>query len=77
MKLSYDRKADAIYIRLSDKPFGCTKELDNLRRVDYDIEGNPSGIELLGVSSGVNLCDLPNKNEITPLIEKQKIRVYA
>jgi uncharacterized protein YuzE len=77
MRLEWDRKADAIYIYLSDKAYASGKDLDDLRRIDYDSEGNPRGIELLGVSSGVNLCDLPNKNEITPLIEKQKIRVYA
>jgi uncharacterized protein YuzE len=78
MKLKYDRVADAIYIYLTDHAFGHTKELDSCRRIDYDTEGAPSGIEFLCVSKGVNLRNLPFRNEIERLIaDEDGIKVYA
>lgn len=59
MKLKYDKTADAIYIKLSDEQYAYGKDLDDLRRVDYDAEGNPRGVELLCVSKGVITEDLP------------------
>ena len=50
MKIQYDPKADALYIELRD---GDIEESDEIAKgfiVDYDIEGNPVAIEILGAS---------------------------
>ena len=77
MKLEYDRAADAIYIYLSDAPYAYGKDIDKERRVDYDINDNPRGIELLCVSEGVALDNLPYSADIARILEGSHIRVYA
>jgi len=76
MNLKHDKVADAIYIKLSNMPYAYGKDLDDLRRIDYDSEGNPMGIELLCVSGGANLDGLPNKNEIAEVLEASRIKIY-
>jgi uncharacterized protein YuzE len=77
MRMKYDREADAIYILFSDKPYAYGKDLDNERRVDYDIDGNVRGIELLCVSSGVITDDLPNRAEVERFLYDKGIKVFA
>ncbi len=77
MKSKYDPEADAIYIYLSEKPYAYGTDLDNERRIDYDAEGNPRGIELLCVSDGVNLDGLPRIDEIAKILEAEGIKVYT
>ncbi len=77
MELKYDRTADAIYIKLSNRPYAYGKDLDDLRRIDYDAAGNPRGIELLCVSEGVLTDDLPNRAEIEKALIGKKINTYA
>ena len=77
MKIRYDRKADAVYILLSNEPYAYGKDLDEERRVDYDAEGNPRGIELLCVSTGVITEDLPKRAEVERMLGDRGIKVYA
>jgi len=77
MKLKFDKAADAVYIKLTDKPYAYGKDLDDLRRIDYDANDNPRGIELLCVSAGVNTDDLPNKEEVERALGDKGIKVYA
>lgn len=77
MKIEYDKKADAIYIYLSNAPYACGKNLDHERRIDFDNNGKPIGVELLCVSEGVNLEDLPNRAEIERALADRGIKVYA
>jgi uncharacterized protein YuzE len=77
MQLKYDRDADAVYIRLRDVPYAFGHNLDYERRIDYAADEQPMGIELLGVSHGVNLDDLPEKETVTRLLEEQHINVLA
>lgn len=77
MELKYDQQADAIYIYLSRKPYACGRDLDDQRRVDYAADNTPIGIELLGVSSGVDTEGLPYAEEVAELLEKEGIVVYA
>lgn len=77
MKIKYDRRADAIYITLSNMPYAYGKDLDDLRRIDYDTDDNPKGVELLCVSAGINTDDLPNKGEIERALRDRGIKVYA
>ena len=77
MKIKYDKKADAIYIKLSDMPYSSGRDLDDLRRIDYDVDGNVRGVELLCVSEGVITDDLPNRAEIEQALVDRGIKAYA
>lgn len=75
MKLEYDQAADAVYISLRRKPYARGTDLDDSRRVDYGDDGSPIGIELLTVSLGVNLDNLPEAHEVGKLLTSHGIRV--
>ena len=75
--LQYDEEADAIYIRLSDKDYSYGEELDRERRVDYAADATPIGVELLCVSTGVDLRDLPEQKTIAKLLAKHRVKVLA
>jgi uncharacterized protein YuzE len=77
MKVKYDKKADAIYISLTNKPYAFGKDLDEERRVDYDVDGNPRGVELLCVSAGVITDGLPERASIEKILGDRGIKVYA
>ena len=73
----YDREADAIYIRLSDKEYAYGEDLDPERRVDYAGDGSPVGVELLCVSEGVDVRSLPERQAIARLLAEHRIPVLA
>lgn len=50
MKISFDRKADASYIKLSNKKISKTIPVSDICNVDVDAEGGVVGIELLFIS---------------------------
>ena len=50
MKINYDPKADALYIKLSDKKIKDSDESGKGLIIDYDEKGEPVGIELLQAS---------------------------
>ncbi len=77
MKYRYDEEADAVYIRLSDKDYAYGEELDPERRIDYAVDGTPVGVELLCVSTGVDVRDLPEREPIARLLASHRIRVLA
>lgn len=77
MELKWDRKADAIYIYLSDEPYAHGKNLDPERRIDFNKDGEPIGVELLCVSEGVITDDLPNRAEIERALDDRGIKIYA
>ncbi len=77
MRLEYDPEADAVYIWLRELPYAFGEDLDHERRVDYAADMKPIGIELLDVSKGVNLDDLPQRHDVERLLEQHHIRVYA
>ncbi len=77
MKYRYDEEADAVYIRLTDKGYSYGEELDPERRIDYAVDGTPVGVELLCVSTGVDVRDLPERESIARLLASHRIRVLA
>ena len=77
MKITHDRVADAIYILLSNEPYAYGSDLDEERRVDYDANNNPMGIELLCVSEGIITDALPNRAEVEQALDDRGIRTYA
>ncbi len=76
-RLEYDRGADAVYMYLRDVPYAYGHDLDDDRRIDYGADGTPRGIELLAVSQGVNLDDLPAREEIAALLAQHHLKAYA
>jgi uncharacterized protein YuzE len=70
LKHKYDPKADAIYITLNSGVYDHGYDLDDDRRIDYDKNGVPIGIELLSVSHGVDLKDLPHTQELVEVMRK-------
>ena len=77
MEFRYDKEADAIYVRLSDEQYAYGEELDPERRIDYAADGTPIGVELLCVSEGVDLRNLPENAAISKLLSRNRIKVLA
>jgi uncharacterized protein YuzE len=66
MEISYDKEADAVYIRFKEGQFVRNKKLNDTTILDLDKSGNILGIELLQVSkrlpeslAGVSVKNLP------------------
>ena len=77
MEYEYDANADCAYILINKLPYAYSKEIDDTRFVDYAEDDTVIGIELLYVSGGVDICDLPYKTEIGKLLEKNDIKVLV
>lgn len=77
IEFEHSKTADAIYIRFSDQPYAYGKDLDDDRRIDYAVNGEVIGVELLGVSEGVHTDDLPHREAIIRVLEEHKIPIYA
>lgn len=77
MKLKYDREADAAYIQLRDAPYAFGQMLDLDRNIDFGSDEQPIGVELLGVSHGVVLDNLPERDAIARLLSEHSIEVVA
>jgi uncharacterized protein YuzE len=67
--LEYDPEADAIYVQFR-KPVGKveTEFIDDARYVDYDEAENVIGVEILGVSQGIDLNGLPEADRIAEML---------
>mgnify|MGYP001201351886 CR=1 FL=1 len=75
--LRYDHEADAAYVTLRDLPYAYGEDIDHERRIDYAAGGTPIGIELLCVSQGVNLDDLPEHATVARLLVANRIKIFA
>jgi len=75
--IEFDKRADAIYIYFSDKPVAYTKKLDDIRYIDCASDDTPVGVELLCVSDGVDMHDLPQSEEISRLLGDKNIKIFA
>lgn len=77
-RIEYSADADAAYVYFREGvSVAHTKNLDGVRLVDLDVNGEVIGVELLDVSEGVNLDGLPYPDIITVLLEQQQVRVFA
>jgi uncharacterized protein YuzE len=77
MLIQYDKDADAIYIKLKQSKYAYGKELDDLRRIDYDSGHHAIGIELLCVSKGIDTRDLPRRTEVEELLAAHCFKVLV
>jgi len=58
MRITYDAKADAMYIEFKKGNFASNKKIDDETIIDLDKEGNILGIELLNVKERIPLSSL-------------------
>lgn len=75
MRLEHDPEANAANVYLRELPFACGRELDDSRTIDYAADKKPIGIELLYVSDGVNLQDLPECEAVGRLLRDNGIKI--
>lgn len=47
MKITYDKEADALYIKLTDQPVAESEEVEPHVVLDYDADNQVVGIEML------------------------------
>jgi uncharacterized protein YuzE len=73
--VKYDPDADAAWVFLREGPFAATEELDPRRLVDVDPDGNPLRLELLTVSRGVDVTDLPEAEQVAEALQRAGITV--
>jgi hypothetical protein len=64
-------------VYLSDKPYAFGEDHDYQRRIDYAANHTPSGVELLNVSKGVDLSDLPRAVELAAVLRASDIKTFA
>src|SRR4051812_18957794 len=74
MRVEYDPGADAVYIELrpSSGPIE-TEFIDVARYIDYDGGGEVVGVELLGVSQGVDLEGLAESERIAEALRAVRL----
>ncbi len=72
-----DPTADAAYVWLSDAETARTRGLDDSRMVDYDAAGGVVGVEFLGVSAGVNLAGVPERDAVARLLGAAAIQARS
>lgn len=79
LELRHDPQVDAAYVFVAPRGtrVAHTKELDENRNVDFDVNGDIVGIEFLGVSRGVDLSELPYRPELEHLFEEHHFPVFA
>lgn len=58
MKISYDPKADALYIQFQEGRVGKTKKVEEGILIDLDNSGKIFGIEIIGLSERMSIKDL-------------------
>ncbi|MCX7111860.1 MAG: DUF2283 domain-containing protein [Proteobacteria bacterium] len=54
MKIEFDQEADALYIELASGEIDKTEEIKPGLILDYDINGNVLGVEMLYISKRAN-----------------------
>lgn len=77
MNFAYDEDADAGYFYVASKPYAYGEDLDDQRRIDYAEDGSTIGVEVLSVSSGVNLEGLPHREQIREILTSRGFHVYT
>lgn len=73
MKIEYDRKVDALYIRLQEKDVSRTVEIEDGLNLDLDEKGNLIGLEVLDATERYALNDIFNISTENLYIEDRVI----
>jgi uncharacterized protein YuzE len=77
--VTYDEDADALYVCLSDAEVAETRNLGDLRLIDYSADGAVVGVEFISVSQGVDLDGVPFGPTVAAAIGDTglPIKIYA
>ena len=67
MKISFDTKADAIYIKFKDGKFKFNKEVEEGVIIDFGENNEILGIEILEASTRFSIKDISDINIQMPL----------
>lgn len=67
MKITYDKEADAMYIKIREAPFGSNLNPAPGVILDLDADGALVGVEILAVSQRVSLDDFLDINIQVPV----------
>ena len=71
----HDKDSNAIYIRFATGRYHHGNDLDPERRIDFDENGNPLGVELLCVSTGVDLTRLPEPSRLAKMLASRGVKI--
>jgi uncharacterized protein YuzE len=77
MRLTIDMQADAAYVHVLEQPVARSKGLDEQRILDFNESNDVVGIEGLSISLGVDLRDLPFREQLSKLLTEHNIRQFA
>lgn len=69
-RVSYDPEADAVYVKFLDLPTLSVESLDDERHINRGALGCVVGVELLCVSTGVNLSSVPHASEVADVLAR-------
>ena len=71
MQFRYDPEADVLFFQFQpEEQTDRARELDGRRYVHERPDGSPVAVELLFVSEGVDLTDIPRAHEIRACLQK-------
>jgi uncharacterized protein YuzE len=74
MSTEYDQAHDTLYIALREGiPWAYGHALDDSRYVDFGADGEPIGIELLGISRGVKTAGLPQAEVVAEILRRRHL----
>jgi uncharacterized protein YuzE len=74
VNVEYDQATDSLYISLRDDvPRAFGRNLDESRYIDFGEDGQPIGIELLGVSRGVKTSGLPEEELVEKILRQRHV----
>ena len=62
MEITYDKEADAMYIKFKEGEFTRNKQIDDFTIIDLDKDENILGIEILNVSKRIPVESLSEIN---------------
>ncbi len=75
MRITYDSKADAMYIKLKEGPFARNEEIKEGIILDLGPEDELLGIEILEVSLRYSLKEISHLDIEMPLVGKEKQKI--
>lgn len=75
MRLKYDLNVGALYVRLTDQPVACTREVDDNTLIDLDVNGGVIGIEVVSISHPWALEKILRDYRV-PADEEAQLRAY-
>jgi uncharacterized protein YuzE len=77
MHLTYDEAVDAVYVYFERRDVERTDQLSERVNVDYAADGSAIGVEFLDVSLGIDLDNVPHREDVARLLDERHFRIFA